>query len=93
MYIGFKDFAGIEECHFQFLASSEIMRTVFSGCLRECGPTDSASREYLWEGLEAIRGIWDDPCCIGGDFNVIRFPDERNRGGEGRISKDMRRLG
>ncbi|RVW71963.1 LINE-1 reverse transcriptase-like [Vitis vinifera] len=24
----------------------------------------------LWEELGAIRGIWDEPWCIGGDFNV-----------------------
>ncbi|RVW50024.1 Retrovirus-related Pol polyprotein from transposon RE1 [Vitis vinifera] len=25
----------------------------------------------LWEELGAIRGLWEEPWCIGGDFNVI----------------------
>ena len=37
--------------------------------------------ELLWEDLGAIRGMWGDPWCIGGDFNVLRFSGERNREG------------
>ena len=50
------------------------------------GPTTREGRTQLWEDLGAIRGLW----CIGGDFNVTRFPDERNRAG--RISCSMRRF-
>ena len=28
---------------------------------------------------KAIRGLWSDPWCIGGDFNINRFPNERNK--------------
>ena len=35
------------------------------------GPFFREERECLWEELRAIRGIWDDPWCLGGDFNVI----------------------
>ncbi|RVX11624.1 hypothetical protein CK203_015802 [Vitis vinifera] len=38
------------------------------------GPTMKRFREPFWEELGAIRGLWTDPWCIGGDFNVIRFP-------------------
>ena len=24
-----------------------------------------------------IRGLWSDPWCVGGDFNVVRLPSER----------------
>ncbi|RVW15364.1 LINE-1 reverse transcriptase-like [Vitis vinifera] len=40
--------------------------------------------------LGAIRGLWSDPWCIGGDFNLIRFPNESRRGG--RLSSSMRRF-
>ena len=40
--------------------------------------------------MGAIRGLWGDPWCIGGDFNIIRFPNERNR--EGKLLGYMRRF-
>ncbi|RVW47682.1 hypothetical protein CK203_095454 [Vitis vinifera] len=54
------------------------------------GPTMKRYREPFWEELGAIRGLWSDPWCIGGDFNVIRFPSERSR--VGRLSGSMRRF-
>ncbi|WJZ96624.1 hypothetical protein VitviT2T_015290 [Vitis vinifera] len=54
------------------------------------GPTLRRYRELFWEELRAIRGLWNDPWCIGGDFNMIRIPDECKRGG--RVSSSMRRF-
>ena len=47
-------------------------------------------RDQLWEDLGAIRGLWGEPWCIGGNFNVTHFLDERNM--EGRILSSMRRF-
>ena len=54
------------------------------------GPTIGEERVQLWEDLGAIRGRWQGPWCIGGDFNALRFPDERNR--EGRLTSVMRKF-
>ena len=40
--------------------------------------------------MDAIKGRWQGPWCIGGDFNALRFPDERNR--EGRLTNVMRKF-
>ena len=57
---------------------------------RVYGPTLKRYRELFWEELGAICGLWSDPWCIGGDFNMIRFPNESRRGG--RLSSSMRRF-
>ncbi|RVW57235.1 hypothetical protein CK203_099693 [Vitis vinifera] len=44
----------------------------------------------MWEELGAIRGIWDDPWCLGDDFNVILSQRERNS--QGRLTGVMRRF-
>ncbi|RVW31726.1 LINE-1 retrotransposable element ORF2 protein [Vitis vinifera] len=46
---------------------------VFTGVY---GPVLSRAKEKFWEELGAIKGLWDEPWCVGGDFNSIRFPGE-----------------
>ncbi|RVW70198.1 hypothetical protein CK203_051513 [Vitis vinifera] len=53
-------------------------------------PTLKRSKEFFWKELGAIRGLWNDPWCVGGDFNVTRFPSEHSRGG--RMASTMRRF-
>ena len=62
-------------------------RWTFSGVY---GPIMRSYREFFWEELGAIRRLWNDPWCIGGDFNMIRFPNECRRGG--RVSFSIRRF-
>ena len=59
---------------------------VFCGCLLVC----RREREDFWEELGAIRGLWSNPWCVGGDFNMIRFTGERSSGGG--LSSTMRRF-
>ena len=60
---------------------------VFSGVY---GPSMKVEREEFLSELGAIRGLWNEPWCVAGDFNMIRFPSERSRGG--RLSPSMRRF-
>ncbi|RVW31709.1 hypothetical protein CK203_095303 [Vitis vinifera] len=40
-------------------------------------PFSKVERDALWEEFGAIRGLWEDPWCIGGDFNITLFSRER----------------
>ena len=38
-------------------------------------------RSPSFEELVTFMSNWDIPWCLGGDFNVVRFPFERSTGG------------
>ncbi|RVW34514.1 hypothetical protein CK203_109533 [Vitis vinifera] len=44
------------------------------------GPIKGRERRELWEELAAVKGLWNDPWCIVGDFNVVRFLVEMSNG-------------
>ena len=54
------------------------------------GPFSRKERECLWEEIVAIRGIWEEPWSLGGDFNIIISQSERSI--QGRITSAMRRF-
>ena len=54
------------------------------------GPCNRKDREAMWEELGAIRGIWDEPWCLGGDFNVTLSQREKSR--QGSLNGAMRRF-
>ena len=54
------------------------------------GPVKRSKRELFWEELGALKGLWEGPWCISGDFNVVLSPNERNLVGE--LSHPMRRF-
>ena len=70
-----------------FRMENDGFQWVFS---RVYGPTEKRLSESFWEELGAIRSLWENPWCVGGDFNEILSPNERSRGG--RISNTMRRF-
>ncbi len=41
------------------------------------GPNNDCDRRLMWDELADIHNWWDVPWCVGGDFNVVRFPLER----------------
>jgi hypothetical protein len=40
------------------------------------GPNVNRDRRLMWDELAGIRSWWDVPWCLGGDFNVVRFPQK-----------------
>ena len=61
----------------QFKNSVDGLRWVFTGVY---GPVCRRDREVFWEEFRSIKGLWRDPWCVGGDFNMIRYPEERGVG-------------
>ena len=53
-------------------------------------PVKKSLRESFWEELGSIKGLWEDPWCVDGDFNESLSPNERSRGSK--ISNTMRRF-
>ena len=53
-------------------------------------PLSKERRISLLEELGAMSGLWGDPWCIRGNFNVICLSSERNR--EGGLNRSMRRF-
>ncbi|RVW46135.1 Transposon TX1 uncharacterized 149 kDa protein [Vitis vinifera] len=70
-------------CRFRNVEDGNVW--VFTGVY---GPFSKVERGALWEEFGAIRGLWEDPWCIGGDFNITLF--SRERSGQRRISSAMR---
>ena len=48
---------------------------VFTGVY---GPFTKNERDCLWDEIGAIRGLWEEPWCVGGDFNIILSRQRRS---------------
>ena len=57
-----------------YLLVLRMLKMVLYGCSQE---SISREKDDFWGELGAIRGLWDDPWCVKGDFNFVRFPGER----------------
>ena len=68
----------------KFRNVSNQFEWIFTGVY---GPNTNRERRQLWEELAGIISWWDAPWCIGGDFNVVRFPSEKS--GQGPYSTAM----
>lgn len=42
-------------------------------------PNNRVQRKKLWREIAGVLGVWDIPGCVVGDFNTIRFVEEKNR--------------
>uniref|UniRef100_A0A2N9GWZ4 Reverse transcriptase domain-containing protein n=1 Tax=Fagus sylvatica TaxID=28930 RepID=A0A2N9GWZ4_FAGSY len=41
------------------------------------GPQSDRDKRLMWEELSGLASWWGTPWCVGGDFNVVRYPMER----------------
>lgn len=41
------------------------------------GPNSIQRRVDFWKELDDIKSRWSGPWCVGGDWNVVRFPNEK----------------
>ena len=57
-----------------FRSVSDDFKWAFAGVY---GPNVDNDRSMLWDELSGLMERWVVPWCIGGDFNVTRFPSER----------------
>jgi exonuclease III len=70
----------VEECVGRFVVAcafrcvTENFEWAFAGIY---GPNDDVEIRGLWDELAGLMALWDLSWCIGGDFNVVRYPGER----------------
>ena len=67
-----------------------VMATSFGSLLVCMGPQTRREESNFGKISESLEVYGGESWCLGGDFNDIRFPGERNR--EGRIQRSMRRF-
>jgi hypothetical protein len=71
----------VDACQGNYVAACSFrnvddgMEWAFAGVY---GPTRDALRRLMWEELAGLMGLWELPWCIGGDFNVTLFHNERS---------------
>uniref|UniRef100_A0A2N9EI09 Reverse transcriptase domain-containing protein n=1 Tax=Fagus sylvatica TaxID=28930 RepID=A0A2N9EI09_FAGSY len=59
-------------CKFKNVADQKVW--MYTGVY---GPNADRERSLMWDELAGIRSWWGLPWCVGGDFNVVRFPSKR----------------
>ena len=70
---------------YRFRNMEDGLTWIFTGVY---GPFSREDTDCMWEELGAIRGLWDNPWCLGGDFNVIL--SQRERSSQGRLTGAMK---
>lgn len=56
------------------------------------GSKDSNVRANFWSELHYIRGRWRGPWCIGGDWNIARYPTEKMGGARSAMTCHFSRI-
>lgn len=47
----------------------------------------------FWAELSQMAGLWNYPCLLGGDFTIIRFPNEKRGGCSFRLAMSVLFIG
>ena len=68
---------------YRFRGVIDQFEWAFSGVY---GPQTDRERSLMWDELVGLASWWGIPWCVGGDFNVIRFPTEKLGWGGGKLS-------
>ena len=55
------------------------MSWIFTGVY---GPFSKEDRDCLWDELGAIRGLWEDPWCLGGGLQCYIIPARKEQTGK-----------
>ncbi|XP_042942615.1 uncharacterized protein LOC122276776 [Carya illinoinensis] len=79
-----EEFVGEFSVAVSFKMAEDNFMWAFAGIY---GPNADNIRKLLWEEIAGISSWWDLPWCIGGDFNITRFPSERS--GNSQLSPTM----
>ena len=62
----------------RFLLFLKTLKTIETASLAFVySPNINQGRVDLWKELDAVRARWNGPWCIGGDFYIRRFPEEK----------------
>ena len=73
----------VDTCLGNFVAACSFrnvednMEWAFAGVY---GPNSNSDRRHLWEELAGLMCLWEIPWCLGGDFNITLFHNERSGG-------------
>ena len=55
------------------------------------GPNEDSSRGQFWDDISSAHLLCLVPLCVGGDFNMVRSPQEK-RGAASFLSRSMARF-
>ena len=65
--------------YFRCPVNSDVFQINMNGLSQGCMVRNlDRDRRVMWDELSRLATWWGTPWCVGGDFNVTRFPSERS---------------
>ena len=69
-----EDAVGLYSVFYKFKNVADQKVWMYTGVY---GPNADREMSLMWDELAGIRSWWGVSWCVGGDFNVVRFPSKR----------------